>query len=134
MNDRPFIVAGLIVFVVFATTPIWRGVATRQVALAAPAIKLPAQEKQCVAPVAYMRASHMQLLNQWRDDVVRNQNREYVAFNGRVYEKNLTKTCLSECHGSRKEFCDHCHTYNGVSALTCWDCHKDVVPPFENTP
>ena len=131
MNDRPFIVFGLIVFVAFVTTPIWRGLATRNVALAALEIKLPAQEKQCVAPVNYMRASHMRLLEQWRSDVVRGQQRQYLAYNGRVYDKSLTRTCL-RCHGSRQEFCDRCHNYGGVATLSCWQCHNDTPSAARN--
>jgi len=133
MNDRPFIVVGLIVFVAFVTTPIWHGAASRNVALAAPEFKLPAHEKQCVAPVAYMRASHMQLLDDWREDVVDGQKRQYVAWNGKVYDKSLTRTCLG-CHGSQKEFCERCHNYNGVADLNCWQCHNDVPPAPRNTP
>jgi len=133
MNDRPFIVAGLIVFVAFVTTPIWHGVATRQSSLAAPAIKLPAREKQCVAPVSYMRTSHMRLLVQWRKDVVDARKRQYVAYNGEIYDKSLTGTCLG-CHGSHKDFCDRCHNYSGVAALNCWDCHNDATSIARNTP
>ena len=131
MNDRPFIIGGLIVFVAFVTAPIWRGLATRNAALAAPEIKLPAQEKQCVAPAGYMHASHMQLLEQWRDGVVRGQELQYAAYNGKVYEKSLTRTCLG-CHGNRKEFCDRCHDYNGVAALNCWECHNGAGPAARN--
>lgn len=127
MNDRPFIIVGLIVFVAFVTIPIWRGLSARNVALAAPEIKLPAQEKQCVAPLNYMRTSHMQLLEQWRSDVVRGQQRQYAAYNGRIYDKSLTRTCLG-CHGSRQEFCDRCHAYSGVATLNCWQCHNDASP------
>ena len=134
MNDRPFIVVGLIVFVAIVTTPIWHSVAARNVVLAAPEIKVPAQEKQCVAPLSYMRTSHMQLLEQWRDDVVRQQQPNYVAYNGRVYEKSLTKTCLSQCHTNRQEFCDRCHNYSGVAALNCWECHNDAPPAPRSTP
>jgi predicted heme/steroid binding protein len=125
VRDRPFIVGGLVVFLVFVTTPVWRGLATAKATLAAPQIKFPAHEKQCVAPVSYMRASHMQLLDEWRDSVVRTGQRRYVAYNGKVYEKSLTQTCLSACHGSRQEFCDRCHNYSLVSALNCWNCHSD---------
>jgi len=125
MSDRPFILGGLFIFVVFLTTPVWRSLATPKVTLAAPEIKSPSVEKQCVAPVAYMRTSHMRLLNEWRDSVVRSGQRTYIAYNGKLYEKSLTRTCLSECHGSRQEFCDRCHTYAGVSALNCWNCHSD---------
>ncbi|SPF32254.1 DsrJ [Candidatus Sulfotelmatobacter kueseliae] len=127
MNDRPFILGGLIVFVVFVTIPVWRSLATPKVTLAAPQLAVPARETQCVAPVSYMRTSHMQLLQEWRDDVVRRQQRQYVAFNGRTYQKDLTRTCLSRCHGSRKEFCDRCHEYNGVTAPDCWNCHSDAL-------
>jgi len=133
VNDRPVIVFGLIVFVAFVTTPIWRGVATRNVALATPEVKLPGQEKQCVAPVGYMRAFHMQLLDDWREDVVAGQNRRYVAYNGKVYDKSLTRTCLG-CHGSRQEFCDRCHNYNGVAALNCWECHNDASSVIRSAP
>ena len=126
MKDRPILLAGLIVFLVFATAPVWHALATRKMALAAPEIKLPAREKQCVMPVGYMRASHMRLLAQWQDDVVRRQQRQYIAYDGRVYRKSLTQTCLSECHGSRREFCDRCHNYSGVAALNCWNCHSDA--------
>jgi len=134
MNDRPFILGGLIVFIVFVTVPIWRGITAKQVVLAAPAIKLPAQEKQCVAPVSYMRTSHMQLLAEWRDSVVRTGQRQYVAYNGKVYEKSLTQTCLSACHGGRQEFCDRCHSYSGVSTLNCWKCHSDAPQVARSLP
>jgi len=125
MNDRPYIIVGLVVFVAFVTTPVWHGLATQNARFATLEIKLPAQEKQCVAPVNYMRASHMRLLEQWRDDVVRGQGRQYVAYDGKTYDKSLTRTCLG-CHQSHQEFCDRCHAYNGVAALNCWECHNDA--------
>jgi len=134
MNDRPFIVGGLLVFVVFVTAPIWHGVAARQATLAPLELKLPAQEKHCVAPVSYMRASHMRLLDQWRTEVVRSQQRQYTAYDGKVYEMTLTRTCLSGCHGSQKEFCDRCHSYNGAAALNCWNCHSDAPQAVRNAP
>lgn len=79
------------------------------------------QSKECVASTGYMRDSHMQLLDQWRNDVVREGSYEYESASGQVYEKSLDDTCL-ECHSNREEFCDSCHTYAGVD-LYCWDCH-----------
>jgi len=134
MRDRPFIVGGLVVFLVFVTMPIWRGVATAKITLAALEIKSPAPEKECVAPVSYMRASHMRLLDEWRDSVVRGGQQKYFAYNGKTYEKSLTQTCLSACHGSRREFCDRCHDYNGVAALNCWSCHSDAPQVARNSP
>ncbi len=124
MRDRPLILAGLLVFLGLFTFPIWHGRAMNTSA-AAPAVKLPTQEKECVAPLQYMRDSHMQLLLDWREQVVRYDQRRYTAFNGKVYEKSLARTCLKQCHTNKAEFCDRCHVYAGVSSPYCWDCHID---------
>ncbi len=131
MPDRPLIVAGLLVFVGLFSFPIWRAHASRT-ASAAPAIKLPANEKQCVAPVEFMRRSHMQLLVDWRETVVRDNQRQFIAFNGKKYDKSLTGTCLG-CH-NRADFCDRCHSYSGVSGPYCWDCHVDKTLTARSTP
>ena len=123
MRDRSLILLGLLGFVWLFTFPVWR--ARAKFSPAAPELKLPAAEKQCVAPTAYMRDSHMQLLVDWREDVVRNNHRQFTAFNGKVYDKSLTRTCLSQCHTNKGEFCDRCHSYAGVSGPYCWDCHID---------
>ena len=86
MGDRPLILAGLTLFVGLVTNPIWHGALDRKAALAAPSVKLPAQEKQCVAPMSYMRSSHMKLLEGWRDEAVRDGQRQFVAFNGKTYD------------------------------------------------
>jgi hypothetical protein len=125
MNDRPLILAGLTLFVGLVTTPIWHGALDRNAALAAPQIQLPTQEKQCVAPASYMRTSHMQLLEHWRDEAVRDGQRQFIAFNGKSYEKSPTRTCVTECHTDRKEFCERCHDYAAVSDSDCWHCHND---------
>jgi len=68
-----------------------------------------------------MKANHMDLLNQWRDDVVRKGVRIYKAGNGRKFEMSLSNTCMN-CHSNKSEFCDECHGYGGVDPY-CWDCH-----------
>jgi hypothetical protein len=65
----------------------------------------------------------MDLLMDWRDEVVRRGNRNFVAFNGRTYTISLTGTCMG-CHSSKANFCDRCHDYAGVKPY-CWDCHID---------
>ncbi|WP_139652686.1 sulfate reduction electron transfer complex DsrMKJOP subunit DsrJ [Raoultibacter phocaeensis] len=80
--------------------------------------------KECVASTEYMKDSHMQLLDQWRNDVVREGSYEYESASGQIYEKSLDETCL-ECHSNREEFCDACHSYAGVE-LYCWDCHDNA--------
>jgi hypothetical protein len=123
MRDRILILACLSVFVAAVTAPFWFARPAAKDLGNVPGLTLPANEKECVAPASYMRASHMRLLMSWREDVVRGGRRQYVAFNGKVYEKDLTRTCLG-CH-NKEQFCDRCHTYAGVSGPNCWNCHNE---------
>ncbi|MBM3790556.1 MAG: cytochrome C [Acidobacteria bacterium] len=124
MHNRGWIVGGLVVFLVLITFPVWYNLAGGPAA-GPPDIRLPAGEKECVAPTEYMRTTHMDLLIQWRDEVVRNNRRDYTAFNGRTFNMSLTGTCLKQCHTSKADFCDRCHNYSGVKSPYCWDCHVD---------
>ena len=123
MRDRVWIFAGLALFVALLTTPFWYALARTHAASQAPRLVMPANAKDCVAPVAVMRAEHMKMLVDWREDVVRRNDRRYVAYDGKVYTKSLTRTCLG-CH-SKQQFCDRCHAYSGVTGPYCWDCHND---------
>ncbi len=124
MYDGSKIIPGLILFVALALSPILYNAATGEAA-GKPELTLPAQEKQCVEAADYMRANHMELLVAWREGVVRQGQRTYLAGDGKQYEMSLTGTCLQQCHTQKTEFCDRCHDYAGVS-LNCWSCH--VVP------
>lgn len=93
-----------------------------------PQLVLPANQKECVAPIETMRARHMQLLIGWREDLVRGGDRTYLAYTGKVYEKSLTHTCLG-CH-DKSGFCDRCHAYSGVSEPYCWNCHNEPRTPM----
>lgn len=121
MPDRPLIYAGLAVFVGLITFPIWynRAAGTSS---AAPALQKPVKGDRCIYPTQFMRASHMDVLAEWRDQVVRSNNR-LVTVGGRTYTMSLTGACL-ECHASKADFCDKCHDYAGVKPY-CWDCHID---------
>ena len=73
-----------------------------------------------------MKTEHMQLLDVWRDTVVREAKRVYVSPNGKSYNMSLSSgdnSCLG-CHVDKAEFCDKCHTYASVTPY-CWDCHID---------
>ncbi|RPJ22882.1 MAG: hypothetical protein EHM35_17820 [Planctomycetaceae bacterium] len=126
MRDRVFISIGLLLFLVLVTFPMWQGIAAKS-STRGPDIKAAAGQKSCVAPTSYMRVAHMDLLMDWRDGKVREQQRRYTAFDGKVYDVNLTSTCLTQCHGSKDDFCDRCHVYAGVPAPDCWGCHTS--PP-----
>ena len=122
MSDKGKIIAGLVIFLVLATFPIWYAVGTAGAA-AAPDRELPTNAKECVRDTAYMTANHMDLLNQWRDAVVRDGETEYTSPSGATHVMSLTGTCLA-CHNNTETFCARCHTYADVQ-LDCWDCHLE---------
>ena len=123
MNDKNKIITGLIIFLIILTFPFWYN---RGKAVSAPEPKLTDRAKvakQCIQPAEYMRAEHMQILDVWRDAVVRDAKSLYVNTSGKEFNMSLSNTCL-DCHSNKTEFCDKCHDY--VSAKPyCWDCHID---------
>jgi len=126
MGDRGKIGFGLAVFVILATFPFWsRLAASGEADTRLPELEYPADETACVEDTPFMTANHMDLLNQWRDDLVREGVEEYTATSGnnagQVYQISLTKTCL-DCHENRDNFCTRCHDYADVNP-TCWECH-----------
>jgi hypothetical protein len=128
MRDRGIIYTALGGFIILITLPFSYSVLGGK-SREGPKLTLPAQATECVAPLEYMRASHMNLLLEWRDSVVRRNVRTYEAANGKVYTISLSRTCLTECHTNKQEFCDRCHNYVGVQP-NCMDCHVDpaLVP------
>lgn len=123
MYDTGKVLIGLIVFVALVSLPFWyNGITGKASALPEPEIKT--KEKQCVEATEYMKESHMKLLNEWRNEVVRDGTRFYTGMNGRTFNMSLTNTCL-DCHSNKDTFCDRCHNSVGVSP-TCWNCH--VIP------
>jgi hypothetical protein len=124
MYDASKIVAGLAVFVVLATSPLWYN-ALSTASSEAPVLQQPTNgSTECVEATEYMRANHMDLLDQWRDTVVREDVRTYTSKAGKDYTMSLSETCL-DCHSNKEQFCDACHTYSAVTPY-CWDCH--VIP------
>ncbi len=122
MRDRGIILGGLIVFLGLITLPVWYNLAAGTTSKP-PDLRLPTLEKNCVAPVEYMRTSHMDLLMDWREQAVRQNIRTFKSFDGKTYTIGLSQTCL-KCHASKADFCDRCHDYAGVKPA-CWNCHVD---------
>jgi len=129
--DLGKILIGLLVFVAVATLPFTYNVVMGQGTHAPePKTETPAiQEyeklngkKECVESKAFMRTEHMQLINNWRDSVVRDGFRQYVSeTTGKRYNMSLQNGCM-HCHSNKKKFCDECHNYMAVKPY-CWDCH-----------
>lgn len=123
MSDAGKIIIGLIIFICLTTIPIWYALANRS-AGSGPELEIVTEEEHCVESVPYMRAEHMELLNDWRQSVVREGDRTYISSYGEEYDMSLTETCL-DCHSNKADFCDRCHNYAGVNP-NCWECH--IVP------
>jgi len=124
MHDGGKIIAGVVAFLGLATFPVWFTLAQGGDG-GAPKLAKPVKGEHCVESTAFMRSHHMELLNEWRDSVVRDGKRLYVShdFPNDLHDMSLTKTCL-DCHADKTQFCDQCHSYLSVSPY-CWDCHVD---------
>ena len=125
MYDGGKIITGLIVFLGLMTFPLWYNAGA---AYKAPELEKPAAEKgkECVEPIEWMQAEHMQLLDEWRDHVVRDKDRVYHSTMGKHFTISLQNTCM-DCHTSKTKFCDKCHDTAEVTPY-CWDCH---IAPIE---
>jgi cytochrome c len=119
MYDGGKIITGLVIFVVILLFPLWYNLGKAQ--YTEPELQLPEQEEECIEPTEWIRANHMELLDDWRDKVVRDGYALYVTAQGQEVEMSLQKTCMS-CHTNKGEFCDKCHDTAAVSPY-CWDCH-----------
>jgi len=124
MYDSGKIILGIVIFIALFTFPTWY-LFTNGEPKPMPDLVFPENEdqKECVYNSEYMRASHMDLLNEWRDKVVREGQRTFTTSKGKNFEMSLTKTCLG-CHSNKAQFCDKCHDYLDVTPY-CWDCHVD---------
>lgn len=126
MYDGGKITAGLVVFVLLMTFPFYFNVGKATVKpepkIDTPVIKEMAAKK-CVESKDYMKSTHMQLLNDWRDWALRQSKRTYVGADGKSYEISLQNTCM-KCHSNKKKFCDECHNYTAVNPY-CWKCHLE---------
>ena len=129
LYDGGKIIAGLIVFVGLAALPFFYNIGKAnpkpEPKLDTPAIKQWEKQygkKECIESKAYMRAEHMQILNNWRDSVVRDNQRLYISTTSKKhFNMSLQNECM-QCHSNKKKFCDECHNYLAVKPF-CWDCH-----------
>jgi hypothetical protein len=119
------IITGLVIFVLLITAPFLLNIGKADeppaLSLDTPVINQ-LDEKQCIESAEFMRTEHMQLLNQWRDQAVREGQTVYISSSGKEYEMSLENGCF-KCHSDKSQFCDSCHTYAAVKPY-CWDCHN----------
>lgn len=139
------IIAALVIFVAFLTFPFFYNLGKANAGPDIPVVQQSATT-ECVESAEYMRANHMQLLNQMRDAFVRNGTTKYVNSQGKTFDVSL-ETCV-KCHSTgtvsstggvsnpamntggvnnqavntSDQFCVSCHNYASVNP-TCWNCH-----------
>ena len=118
MGNKKLLMIGIIIFVIFLIFPILYNSGS---AGTLPNPEKPKDYKECVKDKQFMRTSHMVLINQWRDEVLREGNREKIVVLEKKYDKSLMNGCML-CHNNKKKFCDECHVYASVAPY-CWDCH-----------
>ena len=118
MYDGKLVIPGLAIFVILMTFPIWKNMGN---AGPTPKPEKPVGVQRCVESAQYMRTSHMQMLDQWRDEALRDGDRAPITIDGVEYDKSLMNGCM-KCHTDKKKFCDECHVYVSVKPY-CWDCH-----------
>lgn len=138
MYNKGKVVSFLAIFLAISTFPFWKNTGKNTVfstgsgskenfRMPAPNINpalayaLKSGVSGCVEERAFMRARHMKLLDNWRNEVVRENKKEYINVKGERFDKSLTGTCL-KCHSNKEEFCDSCHDSAGVKPY-CFDCH-----------
>ncbi|MFC2149894.1 sulfate reduction electron transfer complex DsrMKJOP subunit DsrJ [Calditrichota bacterium] len=124
MSDKLKILLGLVIFLMLLTFPVWYNAVNGKVEykpeLEFLTLELEGKDK-CVMETEFMREKHMDLLNDWRQAVVREGKRVHTAPDGRKFNMSLSYTCM-DCHSNKANFCDRCHNYLAVDPY-CWECH-----------
>jgi hypothetical protein len=126
MYDSGKIIAGLVIFVLLITFPIWYNklgtvsAAPAQdpnLAFMAPMLEgYPLANGQVHPPADAMRAIHM--------DILQNIHAGVTGYDPQKDGKKPQMSCVS-CHSSGQQFCDSCHNYVSVKPANCTDCHQE---------
>lgn len=130
---KTYVILGILVFLAIATSPIWmnlggvRAAEGPEISLDTPAIQA-MDEKACIYDTEFMRDNHMEILHDWKVQVVREGNRTLVTPDGETYEMSLQNTCM-ECHSNYEDFCQSCHEFSGVEP-NCWQCHTNEATEY----
>jgi hypothetical protein len=127
MYNAKYLIPAMIVFIALMLFPFFYGVGKPTYEVK---VELPKDQKECIESKEVMRERHMQILDEWRNAVVRDNVRIYTNAKGVKYSMSLTDTCMT-CHAEKDKFCDRCHNDVGVSPY-CWDCHN--ISPEQKTP
>jgi hypothetical protein len=128
MYNKNKIIVGLLIGMAIILLPFWFNIGKSN-KLPEPKLSEKAKlAKRCILPKNEIRSTHQALLVEWRDLVVREGQRLYYSkYNDKNFEISLENTCMG-CHSNKKDFCDECHNYAGVTggvSPNCWNCHNE---------
>ncbi|RLI84340.1 MAG: sulfur reduction protein DsrJ [Archaeoglobales archaeon] len=121
MYNTKYVIACIIIFLAIVLFPVGYNLASGE--------SFPVQLEKpkgdhCIENKKWMVENHMELLKDWRTMKIREAMVKYVSRDyGESYNLSLA-TCF-ECH-SKKESCDACHEYTGVSHYCFTACHEGV--------
>ena len=125
MNKNRLIALGLILFVLAFAIPVLMNLNKPVAQTMPPALSQDEKalqelaQKLGVRNINEFRATHKQVLAEWKSLAVRDGQRVYVTPDGReipISLKNLS---------SNAELCNACHDYVGIEKPSCWKCHVE---------
>ncbi|MCF7809732.1 hypothetical protein K9N50_01950 [bacterium] len=138
------IIIGLIIFAFIMTLPIWYNLASDQdpslkdYVIATKGVK---GKDRCVLPKEEMLATHMDVLDQWRDLVVRDGERIHTTPDGRRFNRSLSyintevETILNTSYSITAEGDTNStiqvkrvkakHLKDNITAYSCIECHSN---------
>ena len=74
MYDTSKVIVGIFIFLLLVSIPFWYNSATGKSAYV-PEFTYDITETNCIEPTDFMRANHMDILDDWRIEVVRGEGR-----------------------------------------------------------
>ena len=96
MYDSGKIITGLVIFFILLLFPVWYQVGKASNIPDPQLTETAKKAGKCVEEKEFMKTQHMKMLDQWRNEVVRDGERYYTSTEGKMYNKSLQVTCLPE--------------------------------------
>ena len=125
MNKNRFVALLLILFVVLFTFPVLMNLGKSVAQTQPPALSQDVKalqelaDKLGVKNVEEFRATHKQVLSEWKNAVARDGKRVFVTADGREIPISLQNLA------SDPQLCNTCHDYVGIEKPNCWTCHVE---------
>ena len=127
MYNAKAVITGIVIFVVLFSSPFWVSYLGQDYKKTD--VVLPKDEKNCIEDVEFMRAQHMRLLNEWRDEALRKLG-EYVMPRDMVSRVSCKKRWMSRVPNHKYDVVavDCGIKYNIIRLLNRVGCNVTVMP------